>query len=70
MPKPDQRVLDIAGQADLSEGYGKEEIKKGRVRPGREALRCVNRSTMTSKSGWNRNQSVSCRDCVMRFIIF
>jgi len=35
-----QRLLDIAAQADASEGIrqGLEDVKKGRVRPAREAL--------------------------------
>ena len=35
-----QRLLDIAAQADAVEGIrqGKEDVKKGRVRPAREAL--------------------------------
>ena len=35
-----QRLLDIAAQADIVEGIrqGLEDVKKGRVRPAREAL--------------------------------
>jgi PHD/YefM family antitoxin component YafN of YafNO toxin-antitoxin module len=35
-----QRLLDIAAQADASEGIrqGMEDLRKGRVRPAREAL--------------------------------
>ncbi|MGH9742573.1 MAG: type II toxin-antitoxin system Phd/YefM family antitoxin [Candidatus Acidiferrum sp.] len=35
-----QHLLDIAAQADQREGIrqGKEDVKKGRVRPAREAL--------------------------------
>ena len=35
-----QRLLDIAAQADAREGIrqGAEDVKKGRVRPAREAL--------------------------------
>ena len=40
-----QRLLDIAAQADASEGIrqGMEDIKKGRVRPAREALEMFRR---------------------------
>jgi hypothetical protein len=41
-----QRLLDIAAQADASEGIrqGLEDVKKGRVRPAREALETFWRS--------------------------
>lgn len=41
-----QRLLDIAAQADASEGIrqGLEDVKKGRVRPAREALKTFRRS--------------------------
>ena len=41
-----QRLLDIAPQADASEGIrqGLEEVKKGRVRPAREALETLRRA--------------------------
>jgi len=37
-----QHLLDIAAQADAVEGIqqGLEDLKKGRVRPAREALKC------------------------------
>jgi prevent-host-death family protein len=40
-----QRLLDIAAQADAFEGIrqGIEDVKKGRVRPGREALEVFRR---------------------------
>jgi prevent-host-death family protein len=40
-----QRLLDIAAQADVSEGIrqGMEDVKKGRVRPAREALEMFRR---------------------------
>jgi len=40
-----QRLLDIAAQADAFEGIrqGLEDVKKGRVRPGREALEVFRR---------------------------
>ena len=41
-----QRLLDIAAQADASEGIrqGLEDVRKGRVRPAREALAKFRRS--------------------------
>ena len=41
-----QRLLDIAAQADASEGIrqGLEDVKKGRVRPAREALEAFRRA--------------------------
>src|SRR5216684_7980306 len=41
-----QRLLDIAAQADASEGIrqGLEDVKKGRVRPAREALETLRRA--------------------------
>ena len=41
-----QRLLDIAAQADALEGIrqGIEDIKKGRVRPAREALETFRRN--------------------------
>ena len=41
-----QRLLDIAAQADALEGIrqGLEDIKKGRVRPAREALEVFRRN--------------------------
>src|ERR1700729_855833 len=41
-----QRLLDIAAQADESEGIrqGLEDVKKGRVHPAREALAKFRRS--------------------------
>lgn len=41
-----QHLLDIAAQADESEGIrqGREDIKKGRVRPAREVLEEFRRS--------------------------
>jgi PHD/YefM family antitoxin component YafN of YafNO toxin-antitoxin module len=41
-----QRLLDIAAQADASEGIrqGREDIKKGRTRPAREVLESFRRS--------------------------
>jgi prevent-host-death family protein len=41
-----QRLLDIAAQADASEGIrqGLGDVKKGRVRPAREALEAFRRS--------------------------
>jgi len=41
-----QRLLDIAVQADTLEGIrqGLEDIKKGRVRPAREALEMFRRN--------------------------
>ena len=41
-----QRLLDIAAQADASEGIrqGLEDVKKGRVHPAREALAKFRRS--------------------------
>jgi PHD/YefM family antitoxin component YafN of YafNO toxin-antitoxin module len=41
-----QRLLDIAAQADALEGIrqGIEDIKKGRVRPAREALDAFRRN--------------------------
>jgi PHD/YefM family antitoxin component YafN of YafNO toxin-antitoxin module len=41
-----QRLLDIAAQADSLEGIrqGIEDIKKGRVRPAREALEMFRRN--------------------------
>ncbi len=40
-----QRLLDIAAQADAVEGIrqGLEDVKKGRVRPAREALELFRR---------------------------
>ena len=40
-----QRLLDIAAQADVSEGIqqGIADVKKGRVRPAREALEMFRR---------------------------
>ena len=40
-----QRLLDIAAQADAVEGIrqGLEDVKKGRVRPAREALEMFRR---------------------------
>jgi hypothetical protein len=40
-----QRLLDIAAQADASEGIrqGLEDVKKDRVRPAREALEVFRR---------------------------
>jgi hypothetical protein len=40
-----QRLLDIAAQVDASEGIrqGMEDVKKGRVRPAREALEMFRR---------------------------
>jgi prevent-host-death family protein len=40
-----QRLLDIAAQVDLREGIrqGLEDVKKGRVRPAREALEAFRR---------------------------
>jgi prevent-host-death family protein len=40
-----QRLLDIAAQADVSEGIrqGMDDVKKGRVRPAREALEMFRR---------------------------
>lgn len=40
-----QRLLDIAAQADVLEGIrqGLEDVKKGRVRPAREALEAFRR---------------------------
>jgi prevent-host-death family protein len=40
-----QRLLDIAAQANVSEGIrqGMEDVKKGRVRPAREALEMFRR---------------------------
>jgi len=39
-----QRLLDIAAQAEVAEGIrqGFEDVKKGRVRPAREALEVRN----------------------------
>ena len=41
-----QRLLDIAAQADSREGIrqGKQDVKKGRVRPAREALELFRRT--------------------------
>ena len=41
-----QRLLDIAAQADALEGIrqGREDIKKGRARPAREALEMFRRN--------------------------
>jgi prevent-host-death family protein len=41
-----QRLLDIAAQADASEGIrqGLQDVSKGRVRPAREALEKFQRS--------------------------
>jgi prevent-host-death family protein len=41
-----QRLLDIAAQADATEGIrqGLEDVRKGRVRPAREALEKFRRS--------------------------
>jgi len=41
-----QRLLDIAAQADAVEGIrqGMEDIRKGRVRPAREALEMFRRN--------------------------
>jgi len=41
-----QRLLDIAAQADVLEGIrqGEEDLKKGRVRPAREALEMFRRT--------------------------
>ncbi len=41
-----QRLLDIAAQADAPEGIrqGLEDVKKGRVRPAREALETLRRA--------------------------
>jgi prevent-host-death family protein len=41
-----QRLLDIAAQADASEGIrqGLVDVKKGRVRPAREALESFRRA--------------------------
>ncbi|MGC0779399.1 MAG: hypothetical protein WCD68_19535, partial [Candidatus Acidiferrum sp.] len=41
-----QRLLDIAAQADAREGIrqGAEDVKKGRVRPAREALEMFRRN--------------------------
>jgi hypothetical protein len=43
-PKP-QRLLDIAAQADAREGIrqGREDLKKGRLRPARKALEMFRR---------------------------
>ena len=40
-----QRLLDIAAQVDVREGIrqGLEDVKKGRVRPAREALEAFRR---------------------------
>jgi len=40
-----QRLLDIAAQADASEGIfqGLEDVKKGRIRPAREVLEVFRR---------------------------
>jgi prevent-host-death family protein len=40
-----QRLLDIAAQADASEGMqqGLEDVKKGRIRPAREVLEMFRR---------------------------
>jgi prevent-host-death family protein len=41
-----QRLLDIAAQADASEGMrqGLEDVKKGRIRPAREVLEMFRRT--------------------------
>jgi prevent-host-death family protein len=41
-----QRLLDIAAQADTQEGIGQgmEDLKKGRVRPARQALEMFRRN--------------------------
>ena len=40
-----QRLLDIAAQADASEGMrqGLDDVKKGRIRPAREVLKTFRR---------------------------
>jgi PHD/YefM family antitoxin component YafN of YafNO toxin-antitoxin module len=45
-----QRLLDMAAQADASEGIrqGLEDVKKGRVRPARSALETFRRPCHTS----------------------
>jgi hypothetical protein len=49
-PKP-QRLLDIAAQADAREGIrqGREDLKKGRLRPARKALEMFRRHPATPR---------------------